>query len=592
MLLVLICAGWAAHVASIRAPFVFDDGICIRENASIVTLSDWGKVLWPPVNGSGVSGRPLVNLSLALNYAWGEFDPFGYHAFNLFFHLWVGALVFSVTSRCLRRALHGNGYSESTAQWVAFVVALSWVVHPLQTESVACVIQRTEILGGFFYLLTLWAFVRGVESSRAGWWWWGSVMACLAGMAAKEILFTAPLLVLLLDRSLWAGTFRDAWRLRARFYLGLASTWLLLAWILYRMGGTRGNAAGFGTGVITWWSYFLKQWEAISTYLKLVVWPNPLVIDYGCSVIWDVGQVAGRGALLFALGGMTVLGVVRNRRWALLGAAFFLILGPSSSVMPLSGQTMAEHRMYLPLIAVLLLLALAGWRVLGRRALWALPLLVASLVTLSVARNRAYQVPLNLWLEVVRERPDNIRAYYNAGDAWFDLGRWDEASAFYSAALKIDPNYTGAWSGLGNVALRRRDFAEAIRCYERAIALDPDYIDSISNLGAALWAVGRKEEGLAQLRRLIQLRPDFANAHFNLGTALLMAGDWPAARQSFAQAIRLRPTHAEAHHNLGVVFLQSGSPREAEECFLRALQLRPDYPDAVQNLAIARARRP
>lgn len=589
--LLVFLAGVLAHIATLNAPFIFDDGICIRENRSILSLARIGDVLWPPVDGSGVSGRPLVNLSLALNYAWGQFDPRGYHAFNILLHALVGGLLCSILIRSLGRIRLQWQSEGQVAKWLGGATALLWVVHPLQTESVACVIQRTEILGGFFYTLTVWAFVCSMESTRPRWWQVGAVAACLTGMAAKETMFTAPLTVLLLDRALWAGSFRAAWQRRGRMYVGLAATWLLLAWILFKMGGTRGNAAGFGTGVITWWSYFLRQWEAICSYLQLVFWPYPLVLDYGCNVVWSVREVAWQGVVLFTLGGLTVWGAVRNRVWALPAAFFFLILGPSSSVMPLPGQTMAEHRMYLPLAAVLVLAVVGAWRLGGRRVLLVLVVAVAAFATVSVARNLAYYRPLQLWLDVVRARPDNIRAYYNAGDAFFELGRWDEAEAYYQAALRIDPRHAGSWSGLGNVAQRRRNFLEAIRCYEQSIAIDPSYTDSVSNLGAVLFAVGRRDEGISQLRRLITLRPEFPNAYFNLGTALLMSGNLEEAGRCFETAIRLQPTHAEAQHNLGVVHLQSGHPREAERCFLEALRLRPDFPDAVQNLALVRGRR-
>ena len=142
------------------------------------------------------------------------------------------------------------------------------------------------------------------------------------------------LLVLLVDRTLFAGSFRAAWQRRSGFYWGLASAWILLALIVYKMGGTRGEAAGFGAGGITWWSYFLRQWEAICVYLKLVVWPHPLIVDYGYDVVGSVRSVALYGAILFTLGGLTVFGLWRNSRWALPATAFFLLLGTVYTVPP------------------------------------------------------------------------------------------------------------------------------------------------------------------------------------------------------------------------------------------------------------------
>jgi cytochrome c-type biogenesis protein CcmH/NrfG len=589
--MLLAGAGLAAHAAAWDAQFIFDDIPAIKQNASILSLSHWREVLWPPIDGSGVSGRPLVNLSLALNYAWGEFDPRGYHAFNLGAHILVAGLLYAVICACLRRVLAGSADCERSSRWLAFAAALLWVVHPLQTESVAMIIQRTEILGSLFYLLTLWLLVRGFEADSQRAWHAGAVLACLAGAAAKEIVFTAPMVALLIDRAFWSGSWAAAWRRHWRLYVGLVATWGLLAWIVWKMGGTRGEAAGFGTGAVPWWAYFLRQWDAITAYLKLCVWPHPLIVDYGCDVIWDIQAVAGQGVLLFSLGLVALFGVVRNRRWAVPLAAFFLILGPTSSVMPLPAQTMAEHRMYLPLAGVLVLLVLGAWRLVGRGAGIRLIFVVAPLALLSAQRSFMYCSPWRIWEQAVRERPTNLRGHFQLAEAYFDLGHFSDAATFHRKVLAVYPELAGSWSGLGNIAFRQRDFPEAIRCYERAIRNDARNYDAMSNLGAALFAVGRREEGLAQLRALVDRAPGFANGHFHLGTALLLSGQLDAARLAYETAIRLSPTLAEAQHNLGVVFIQMGETSKAERAFEEALRLKPDYPDAARNLEIVRSRR-
>ena len=109
-------------------------------------------------------------------------------------------------------------------------------------------------------------------------------------MASKEVMVSAPLIVLLYDRTFLAGTFRAAWNQRRRLYLGLAGTWLILIALLAGTGGTRGEGAGFGLGV-SWWAYALKQCEAIVGYLKLSLWPHPLIIDYGTDVITEPFKV-------------------------------------------------------------------------------------------------------------------------------------------------------------------------------------------------------------------------------------------------------------------------------------------------------------
>lgn len=591
----VVLLGVCAHVATYNAPFIFDDQLAVRENTSITSLTRMGEVLWPPTTGSGVSGRPLVNLSLALNYAVGGLDPRGYHLFNIVLHALVGGLMFAVLRRLLRRALAPD--CEQTANVLGLAIAALWVVHPLQTESVASAIQRTEILGGLFYLLVLGCFLRSFESSGGGRWRLGAVVACWAGMAAKETVFTAPLVVFLVDRALIAGSFRAAWRSRGGFYLGLASAWLLLALILYKMGGTRGEAAGFGAGGITWWAYFLRQWEAICTYLKLVVWPHPLIVDYGYDVILSVRAVAVQGAVLVGLAGLTLLGSVRNALWSLPAAAFFLILGPSSSVMPLAGQTAAEHRMYLPLAAVLSLLVLALWKALGSRL--ARPWLIAAafcLLLASVARNETYLSKLRLWRETLHFRPGNPRAHFNAGEAAGELKLRDEAIAHYNETLRIDPRYTKAYYNLGvllaEIPGRRLD---AIRSYEGAIAVQPDFADAHNNLAVQLAAEpGRENEALAHYRTALSLKPHYAAAHSNLAALLQRSPGREAEALAHAEeAARLDPGQSDIE--LVLANALAATPGRAAEAVARLRELVRRWPENAEarvNLALLLAADP
>src|SRR6185436_12957571 len=112
---------------------------------------------------------------------------------------------------------------------LAASVAMLWVVHPLQTEAVTYVVQRSESLVGLFYLGTLYGFIRGVEAKSGGAWWVVTAIVCALGMATKEVMVSAPLIVFLYDRTFVAGSFRAAWRERWRVHLALAASWLLLA---------------------------------------------------------------------------------------------------------------------------------------------------------------------------------------------------------------------------------------------------------------------------------------------------------------------------------------------------------------------------
>ncbi len=165
---------------------------------------------------------------------------------------WVGRVIpnppLSVSNPSDRRVKDNAPY-PADATLLAFTVALLWTLHPLQTEAVTYIIQRTESLMGLFFLLTFYCFSRAASSPRPWPWRVLTVLACLGGVGAKEVGTTAPLLVFLYDRTFVAGTFREAWRRRRWRHLSLAATWVPLALLVASTGWNRGGAAGFNVGV-------------------------------------------------------------------------------------------------------------------------------------------------------------------------------------------------------------------------------------------------------------------------------------------------------------------------------------------------------
>lgn len=626
---VIVLATWAAYANSFSAPFVFDDLKSIAANPSIRHLWPLSEVLSPPNNLTGAAGRPVVNLSLAINYALGGVRVNGYHVFNTLVHALAGLTLFGIVRRTLLRpALRGP--FGAAALPLALVVALLWVLHPLQTESVTCVVQRSESLMGLFYLLTLYGFIRSVESSAPLPWQIFTLVACVLGMATKEVMISAPLMVLLYDRTFVAGTFRAAWQQRSRLYVGLAVTAGLLIW-LSAHSSQRGGNAGFGLGVSPW-EYALTQCQAIVHYLRLSVWPHPLVVDYGTTIDRRVEDVWPQGLLLVALVAATFVALRRRPILGFLGFWFFAILAPSSSVIPLISQTIAEHRMYLPVAAVIALAMLAGYRWLGQRVLIIGVALAVAAGWLTALRNRDYRDPLTLWSVTVGQQPDNARAQMNLGTVLLEAGRLEEAHEHFAAAVRVSPAYAETHFNLANVLLRLDRRAEALAAAEEAVRLKPGYTDAHYLLGTVLLKERRVDEAIEEYRTALRLRPDFADAHHTLAGTFAMTGRMTEAleqydaalrlqpdnpllhqemanlhyrmgndsldQQRFAEAVehyvaalRLRPEAAPAHNNLGNALVELGRLEEAQVQFEEALRLKPDYETARNNLERLRAMR-
>jgi tetratricopeptide (TPR) repeat protein len=271
-----------------------------------------------------------------------------------------------------------------------------------------------------------------------------------------------------------------------------------------------------------------------------------------------------------------------------LGGWFFAILAPSSSVVPVATQTMAEHRMYLALAPVITLGVVGLYSLLGRRSGVLFLALAVGFGGLTVRRNRDYQSELSLWRDTVAKCPDNERAHDNLGNVLINRpGQLPGAIAEYETALRIKPNYAQAHYNLGLALVQSGRLTEAIAQYEIALRINPGSVEMHSNLGNALLNLpGHLSDAIAQYEMALRIAPDLASAHFNLGYALLKDPD--RLYEGIAQyeaALRIDPDYAEAHNNLGDALLNvPGRLPEAIAQYKAALRLKPDLTQAREML--------
>ncbi|HUI06607.1 MAG TPA: tetratricopeptide repeat protein [Verrucomicrobiae bacterium] len=518
MPLLVVAAGLLAYSNSFTGPFIFDDLLSIPENPTIRRLWPIWQALSPPrqlgLRGLTVEGRPLLNLSLAINYALGGYNVWGYHAFNLAIHILAGLTLLGLVRRTLLQPALGERFGAA-ANELALATAVLWAVHPLQTESVTYIIQRAESIMGLLYLLTLYCFIRGVESPWARLWYGLSVTACALGTATKEVIVTAPVMVLLYDRVFVSGSFRKAWRQRWPLYAALAGTWILQG-VVFAIGGKfTSESNNAWNGGITWWEYLTAQPSAILYYLRSSLWPHPLYLDPP----WQISQTWVSTLLPMVvvpvLLGASVWAWKTNAVWGFLGAWFFLILAPSSSFIPLFAP-ISEHRMYLPLAAVagLVVMGLYAW--MGRRSLAVFVALAIGLGFLTWRRNQDYRSEVAL-------RPDLMAGF---------------------------PNHPAAVCKLGLALQREGRIQEAITYWEQVLRLNPNYVDAHYNLALVLEQAGRTNDAITHFERVLWINPHDAEAHCNLGTALERAGRIEEARGNYQEALRLKPDFVEAQRAL------------------------------------------
>ena len=590
--LLLVAAACLVYANSLAGVFLYDDVDSIIRNPSIRSLWPVWDAAWAPIDTTA-AGRPMLNLSLAVNFAISDLSVWSYHLLSILIHIGSSLCLFGLVRRSLNTGRLAAEWAQRATP-LALSAALIWTVHPLHTHAVTYIIQRGEALVGLFFLLTLYLAVRArTESSPR--WAIAAVLACGLGMGSKEVMVSAPLLVLLHDLVFDSSPVSVIARKRWRLWAGLAGTWLILLGVILVGARTRSVGVGLGIGPF---DYLFTQFEVLVHYLRLTIWPAGLCFDYHWPVAQGLRQVWIEGAFLASLGLATGFGLLRRSPLGFVGAWFFLILGPSSSLLPIVTEVAAEHRMYLPsagiLVALVLLTNLAV-RKFGQRLsapsrmriqLVGVALVVMPLGFLTVHTNTLYHSEIGLWRDVTSKQTQNHVAQLSLGHALDRAGRFEEAKRAYRRAIELKPDYNLALNNLGTVLLAEGDRDGAIALFERAVAVRADYAEAQANLGVALSQGGDLDGAVEhfQLSLASDLNFTRADVNFNLGLTLVQRagpGDDERAMKAFEASLEhtLAPDPA-AHFQLARLLVRKGKLAAAIGHLEQVLAIDPGFLDA------------
>jgi tetratricopeptide (TPR) repeat protein len=642
----VVVLGLVAYSNSLSGAFILDDHRLIQDGHRN------RQELWPLAPFFESNLRPLLFYTLALNYQLGELDATGYHVFNIGVHLLAALTLFGLVRRTLRLTCFAERFVES-ARWYAFVTAAIWVVHPLQTQGVNYVVQRCESMVSLFLVLCLYGLVRASQSGSPWAWYLLVVGSAWLGMGAKPVMIVAPVLLYLYDRTFltrsWGGPFKRRWWL----YLAIGPAWL---WLAHQsmpsisvavtshqaapvsnpkvddhqtgsVGTNRHSAGSPGPRlerpqrkriVASPLEYARTQPEVLLHYLRLVVWPNPLCLDY----MWPVADTASAvlpALLILALLAISVWALFAHPPIGFIAFSFFVVLAPTSSFLPIYDLAF-EHRMYLASAAVIVMLVFGIRRLLeflvskttwpADRLRWLSGLIfgvaLIALTAGTMARNGDYESEITIWESVHSVRPNNIRAINNLAQLYLDVGRREEAVAMLKladqervghpqtlgvtgimllqdgkpeeaievlkAAVRGMPNSVAVHIGLGAGYEQLENLEAAIHHFRRATELEPGNAIAHKNLGQAMVAAGQTAEGIESLRKAVQLKNDFYEAYVNLGAALGQTGDVDAAIENFETAARLPSDDAIALDNLAAAYASAGRYADAVRVAKRALE--------------------
>jgi tetratricopeptide (TPR) repeat protein len=586
-----------AYANSLAGPFLFDDRVTLVDNTQIRQLWPLSQALFAS-RETPTAGRPLVNLSFAMNYAMGGLQVRGYHLVNITIHLACALLLFGV----VRRVLNGLTYRSrwaGMADGVAMAASALWLLHPLNSEAVDYLTQRTELMMGLFYIGMFYAMVRADDSRRPRLWQAASVCACALGMACKETMVTAPIMVWLYDWRIRGESVRDTFRTRWQFYAALASTWMLL--VALQWSGPRIHSAGWSAGIGVW-TYLLNEALMITRYLRLAVWPTGLVLAYGYPIPLTLREVLPNSAMIVGLLITTVVALRVTPRVGFLLAWVVVTLAPTSSIVPIATEVGAERRMYVPLMALAVLATVGvaraaqaidrqsprSTRRLGSVcALTAVIVVAATYGVETAARNREYRSGLVMAQTLLARRPTGY-AHFLLATELIGVGDHMAALPHLQLALRDVPR---AEMTLGTELAKAGQRDDALAHLQAFVQLQPLILEAVparNLMGRLLTERGQFAAAEDQFRLVLQMDPTFVEAHGHLADALFSQRRFAETISEYRQYLAAFPHDAAATLELGVAFEKLGRSDDALAAFRRVLDLDPHNKLAARDAAINR----
>lgn len=604
-LMIIVCLVGISYATSLHGPFQFDDHPIIKDNPSMYLMDLSGTSILKALFNSASNNRPISNLTLALNYYFWGMSPVAYHAVNLVIHLLAVIVLYALVYQLLSLPSLQRSYGNA-ARRVAVLTALLWGLHPVHVQAVTYIVQRMTSQATLFYLLSILLYLyarQQQERYRKGLLFMGVILSGLMALGSKEIALTLPFAILLVE-----VYFLSSFRIHL-----LSRNWLVIGLLLLVVVGLGGwiysiilNYGGFNAFFsitqypqpMTYTERLLTAPRVIFHYISLLLFPSPsiLVLDYDFPLSDSLISPITTLPSIMGFLGLLTLALRYARKWPLLSFCilwFFLNL-LLETLAPFL-DLVFEHRLYLPSVGVVILIALGMVRLLNIRWIrWpqekglavrtAVIGFMALLFLWTLNRNLAWSDEVILWEDTVRKSPGNSRAHYGLGYAYGQKGLMDEALDAYQKALKIRPDYPDALFGMGHIYSQQGKLDLAVKKFQETLKLWPDHFKARANLGVVYYQLGMTDEAIEELQTVIRAYPNYARAHYNLANILDKEGDYDEAIPEYQEALRVLPTYSEARINLGMLYFRLGKHQEAIRELRTAIQIHPKLAVAYYNL--------
>jgi len=578
----------------------YDDDLYVTENRHVQAGLTAESVIWAFTTSHATNWHPLTWLSHMSDYELYGLNPKGHHLSNLLFHVVSTILLFLVFRRM------------TGALWRSSLVAALFALHPLHVESVAWVSERKDVLSTFFWMLTMWTYLRYVEDPRLHRYLL-VFFTFSAGLMSKPMLVTLPFVLLLIDywplgrfqieQSGDAGTSKkDQWgafrcEKQHVFYLiwekvpffALSAVSSIVTFLAQQKGGAVSSLVAYPLSI-----RIVNALVSYVGYMGKTVWPHGLAVFYPHpDKMLPMWQVAAAGLSLVLIS-VIVIRVARRFPYVPVGWLWYLgTLVPVIGLVQVGSHAMADRYTYIPLIG-LFIIPVWGLFDLGARWLCGRVVLTISTVGVLSAFMIATWLQVGHWKDSITlfehaldVTANNPVAHNNLGIALELQGKVDAGVAHYSEALEIKPDFAEAHNNLGSALDAQGRLDEAAIHYSKALQIKPDFAEAHNNWGGVLDAQGKVNEAMAHYSEALRIKPDFIEAHNNLGIALARQGKVDEAMAHYSEALEIKPDFAEGHNNLGIVLAVKGNLSEAVVHFCEAIRLQPTYAEAHKNLGFA-----
>jgi protein O-mannosyl-transferase len=534
---VALFAAFLIYSPSMRGPFVFDDPYLPFLNPNA------GKSFLDFIIGV----RPMLMVTYWINYSASGTDPFPYKIVNVLFHFGSAVLVWLILSKLLSWA----GIEKSLRRILAVSGGLLFLVHPIQTESVAYVASRSENQSVFLFnaAFALFLYRRSVAIT------WrvsaGVLVLLAAAFLTKEHTAVLPAVLLLTDYFWNPGFSATGIRRNWKLYVPTAVATICGAAFLYFSVLRSATTAGFGMQDLRPLDYFFSQCRAVWLYLRMFLLPYGQNVDHDFPVshgILDHGAILGLAALI----AVTAAAWIYRRRFPLASYgwfAFLILLAPTSSFLPIR-DLLVERRLYLPFIGLILICCefLSRLRV-DRKVAGALASVLVVFAILTFQRNELWSNDVALWQDAAFKSPRKVRPQFQVAFAYYSLGQCARSADEYAKAARLakpDATLLVDWATALDCAGNETAALEKLRA---AAAMTPT-AHVYSQIGMVEAKQNHREQAFAALQEAQRLNPNFDMTYVYRGNLFLMSSEFDRAAQQFRWALALNPGNQSAANGL------------------------------------------